>query len=124
MYRLMVVDDSTVIRNRIKREFNDEQFKLVAIAKDGLEAIKLFKQYRPDVITMDITMPGMNGLECIEKIIAIDPDVRILVISALSDKKTGIRALKLGARGFICKPFTDKQLLAALDELMHGNRGK
>ncbi|MDO5686256.1 MAG: response regulator [Neisseria sp.] len=120
MYKLMVVDDSTIIRNRIQRGFNNTQFELVAVAADGCEALELFRQHRPDAITMDITMPEMDGLECIQQIAAIDPNVRILVISALSDKKTGIRALKLGARGFICKPFTDEDLVAALDELMHG----
>ena len=62
-------------------------------------------------------MPKMDGIECIQQLIALDPHVRILVISALSDKATGIAALKKGARGFLCKPFTDQQLTAALVEL-------
>lgn len=124
MYKLMIVDDSNIVRNRITRGFNKTQFELVATATNGREAVDFFKEFKPDAVTMDLTMPEMDGLECIENLIKLDDKVRILVVSALSDKKTGIRALKLGARGFICKPFTDDELIEALNELMHGNRGK
>lgn len=118
MYRLMIVDDSNIIRNRIQRIYNSNEFTLVATASNGAEALEKFDVHRPDVVTMDLTMPQMDGLECIEKIVAIDPDVRILVVSALSDKATGIEALSLGASGFLCKPFSDEELVEALDELM------
>ncbi|MBR6026340.1 MAG: response regulator [Neisseriaceae bacterium] len=118
MYKLMIVDDSNIIRNRIKRGYNASQFELVGTAANGIEALDLFKKLRPEVITMDLTMPGMDGLECISRIIDIDPDVHILVVSALSDKATGIKALELGAQGFICKPFTDEQLIEALNEVV------
>lgn len=120
----MIVDDSNIVRNRITRGFNKTQFELVATATNGREAIEFFKEFRPDAVTMDLTMPEMDGLECIQSLIDLDENVRILVVSALSDKKTGIRALKLGARGFICKPFTDEELIEALNELMYGNRGR
>lgn len=118
MYKLMIVDDSNIIRNRIQRAYNGEKFTLVATASNGFDAIEKFKTHSPDVVTMDITMPQMEGLECIEKIVEIDPTVRILVVSALSDKATGIRALSLGAGGFLCKPFSDEDLVEALDEMM------
>ena len=63
-------------------------------------------------------MPQMDGIECIEALIAKNPDLRILVVSALSDKATGIEALQKGASGFLCKPFTEEQLLEALEELV------
>ena len=119
MFKLMVVDDSNIIRNRIQRAYNSDQFMLVATATSGVDAIEKFNIHRPDVITMDLTMPQMDGLECIEKIVAIDPKVRILVVSALSDKATGIEALSLGASGFLTKPFSEEELVEALDELMH-----
>lgn len=119
MYKLMIVDDSNIIRNRIQRAYNGDKFTLVATASNGIDAIEKFKTHRPDVITMDITMPQMEGLECIEKIIAVDDSVRILVVSALSDKATGIKALSLGAGGFLCKPFSDDELVEALDEMMN-----
>lgn len=117
MLALMIVDDSTIIRRRIERCNTQGKFRLVASAANGLEAVEQFKKHRPQVITMDLTMPGMDGIQCIEKIMAINPDVRILVISALSDKATGILALQKGARGFLCKPFSDETLLKSLIEL-------
>ena len=114
----MIVDDSNIIRNRIQRAYDSGKFMLVATATSGVQAIEKFNVHRPDVITMDLTMPQMDGLECIERIIAIDPDVRILVVSALSDKATGIQALSLGASGFLCKPFSAEEMAESLCELM------
>ena len=118
MFKLMVVDDSNIIRNRIQRAYNSDKFMLVATATSGVEAIEKFNTHYPDVITMDLTMPHMDGLECIEKIVAINSEVRILVVSALSNKATGIEALSLGASGFLTKPFSEEELVEALDELM------
>jgi two-component system chemotaxis response regulator CheY len=118
MLKVMVVDDSNIIRRRIERcHQNSTAFKVVASAADGLEAVEIFKQVGPDVVTMDLTMPEMDGIECISALIALDPNVLILVISALSDKATGIEALERGARGFVCKPFTDETLIKALVEI-------
>lgn len=120
MKTLLVVDDSEIIRNRIGRGVDSgrQGFRVVATAANGQEAIDLYKQHRPDVVTMDLTMPKIDGLGAISAITDWDENATILVISALSDKATGIRALELGACGFICKPFTDIELLDALDEVV------
>jgi len=118
MLPLMIVDDSNIIRRKIERCKDSNKFTVVASAANGAEALALYDQYKPRVITMDLTMPEMDGIACIEQLIARDADLRILVISALSDKATGIQALKKGARGFLCKPFSDEQLLEALTELV------
>lgn len=115
---IMIVDDSNVIRNRISRSSKEIEFEVVATAMNGADALELYKQHRPDIVTMDLTMPKMDGLECIFSITDFDDNANILVISALSDKATGIKALELGARGFICKPFTDEDLIQALTEMM------
>lgn len=117
MYKLMIVDDSNIIRSKIRRSHDEQKFSLVATASNGKEAVEMYKNNEPDVITMDLTMPEMDGLECIEKLMSINPNVAILVVSALSDKATGIEALELGARGFLLKPFTEEQLSEALEEL-------
>ena len=117
MLSLMIVDDSNIIRRKIERCNDSDKFRVVAAAANGIEALELFKQTRPQVVTMDLTMPEMDGIACIQQLMALDPSLRILVISALSDKATGISALKKGARGFLCKPFTNDQLLEALTEL-------
>ena len=116
--RIMIVDDSNVIRNRISRGSGTMDFEVVASAANGEEAIALYRQHHPDVVTMDLTMPKMDGLECIKRIRELSKDTSILVISALSDRQTGLKALQYGARGFICKPFTDEQLVLALSKLI------
>ena len=118
MYKLMIVDDSNIIRNRIQRAYDSGKFMLVATATSGVHALEKFNIHRPDVITMDLTMPQMDGLECIEKLVTMAPEVRILVVSALSDKATGIKALELGASGFLCKPFSEEELAEAMSELV------
>jgi two-component system, chemotaxis family, chemotaxis protein CheY len=115
--RLLIVDDSNMIRTRISRVVQSGGLKNVAVvglAKNGLEAVRIAKVARPDVVTMDLTMPEMDGIECIAALIKHDPKINILVVSALSDKSTAIAALKLGARGFVAKPFTDEELQIAL----------
>ncbi len=118
--KLLICDDSNIIRRKIERELKIERLQVVATASNGRLAVEAFRKDPCDVVTMDITMPEMDGIECIEKLIAIKSDVLILIISALSDKATAIEGLKRGANGFLCKPFTDRQLTDAIDELLRG----
>lgn len=120
MLTIMVVDDSNIIRNRITRGSENMRFDVVATAANGRDAVQLYDILRPDIVTMDLTMPEMNGLECIRNIINLNEDANILVISALADKATGIKALEYGARGFLYKPFTDEELFEALNEMAAG----
>jgi len=116
--KMLIVDDSAVIRRKIERDLAITGITEIYQAMNGLEALRLCKQHKPDLVTMDLTMPEMDGVECIRHIIALNPDTMILVISALSDKATPIRAIKNGARGFLCKPFTDEDLNQALSQLL------
>ena len=119
--KVLIVDDSSIIRSRITRLMNHPrmpQINVAGLAKDGAEALGIFVQSKPEIVTMDLTMPVMGGAECIEAMVKINPEVNILVVSALSDKATAISALKKGARGFLYKPFTDEQLMEALIELV------
>jgi two-component system, chemotaxis family, chemotaxis protein CheY len=117
-YKLLIVDDSNIMRRRIERSQQFEELQLVGTAGNGIDAIELFKKFDPDVVTMDLTMPRMDGIECIGKLVALKPAVRILVISALADKATAVEAMEKGANGFLNKPFTDRQLNEAIAELM------
>ena len=120
-YTMMIVDDSKIIRNRIERCFSKTEFEIVATATNGAEAVELYKKRNPDVVTMDLTMPGVDGLECISRIKVVDPLANILVVSALSDTATGLDALRRSARGFICKPFTDEQLIRSLSHVVENS---
>jgi two-component system chemotaxis response regulator CheY len=116
--KLMIVDDSNIMRRRIERSQQFEELQLVGTAGNGVDAIELFKRTDPDVVTMDLTMPRMDGIECIGRLVALKPEVRILVVSALADKATAVEAMEQGANGFLNKPFTDRQLNEAIAELM------
>ena len=115
--RLLIVDDSNMIRQRISRVVQAGGIKgiaVVGLARNGAEAVRVARTTQPEVVTMDLTMPEMDGIECIAALLKHDPKINILVVSALSDKSTAIAALKLGARGFVAKPFTDEELQMAL----------
>ena len=120
MLKLMIVDDSNIMRRKIERSHQCGRLQFIGAAGNGQQAVELFKRTTPDVVTMDITMPEMDGIECVRQLVAMNPKVLILVISALADKGTAIEAMKQGANGFLCKPFTDRQLTEALDELLRG----
>jgi two-component system chemotaxis response regulator CheY len=120
--RLLIVDDSNIMRSRIARAALDQRLSglsIIGLARNGLEAIKISERHAPDVVTMDLTMPEMDGNTCVEELVRRFPCVNILVVSALSDKATAIDALKRGARGFLYKPFSDEQLVSALLEIIN-----
>lgn len=117
-HRLMIVDDSNIIRRRIERVQDLPAIEFVGAARNGREALEMHQRLRPTVVTMDLTMPEMDGGECVAKLVERDPEILILVISALADKLTAIDAIEKGARGFLCKPFTDRQLNNALRKLI------
>ncbi len=120
-HRLLIVDDSMIVRNRIMRLCSAPGFpqvRIVGLAANGIQAIAMGRKHQPTLVTMDLTMPELDGEECIGHLSAIVPDARILVVSALSDKATALRAIRRGAHGFIHKPFRDDELASALIELM------
>lgn len=115
---LMIVDDSEVIRRQIERTLSGQRVKVVGTAGNGVDALELFRTHRPALVTIDIVMPEMDGLTCTEEILAVDPDARILVISALNDELTARAALHRGARGFLAKPFSHAELTTAFSRLL------
>lgn len=119
--RLMIVDDSAIMRSRIARLCGDARlggWQVVAQAADGAQALVMARVHRPDVVTMDLTMPVMDGPECLEQLRTVLPDSRVLVVSALGDRSTALHALTRGAHGFLLKPFSDQQLIESLQELV------
>jgi two-component system chemotaxis response regulator CheY len=115
--KLLIVDDSNIMRRAIEKYLQDNKFTLVGTASDGDMALQLFKKHLPDLVTLDITMPKMDGLTCLEQMLKIKPDAKILIVSALKDPATGLQALKKGARGFLPKPFTSEQLRKEILEI-------
>ena len=121
LHRLLIVDDSMIVRDRIRRLCDSAalpDLAIVGLAANGAEALALAQRKRPTLVTMDLTMPGVDGETCIAQLAELIPDARILVVSALADKATALRAIRRGAHGFIHKPFRDHELAHALTELM------
>lgn len=114
--KLLIVDDSAIMRRAIKKYSAGLPIEVVGTAADGSDALAMVETHRPDVVTLDITMPRVDGMAALARIKEMAPETRVLVITALSDTATGIQALRLGARGFLNKPFTEAQLV---EELRH-----
>ena len=122
--KLLIVDDSAMIRRAINTAYQGSVFTDIQTAADGLLALTVFKRQLPDVVTLDITMPHMDGLAAMSQMLDVKPNTVILVISALADHHTAIESLMRGAHQFICKPFTADELKEALDNLLNENEDK
>ncbi len=119
--KIMVVDDSSFARNLIRRALADSELELSAQAADGLAALEIYKEekFNFDLITMDLTLPKLDGLSCIAQLRALNPAAQIIVVSAISDQATKDKALALGALAFVEKPFRADQLRALVQEILN-----
>ena len=112
----MIVDDAAVMRIRL-RDILETKYKVVAEASNGQEALDLYDQYEPDFVTLDITMPQLNGIEALERLVAMHPEAKVVIVSAVGQKKMVFEAIAKGARDFIIKPFDPNRVLVAIDRL-------
>jgi two-component system chemotaxis response regulator CheY len=116
--RVMIVDDSKMIIKLIQGFLETYNIEIVGTASDGKAAIDLFKKTNPDIVTLDITMPELDGLTVLEEILKINASAKVVVISALTDNATALKALRIGAKDFIPKPFKEENLKVVLDRLI------
>ncbi len=116
--RVLIVDDSPVMRNMLAKFFNDNGFEVIGMASDGVEAIEMFEQLNPDVMTLDIIMPKMRGTEVLETIMARFPDAKIVMASSVSDARTVMKCLKIGAKQYILKPYDEQRVMAAIKKAL------
>lgn len=117
MKRILVVDDATFMRLSLKNMIDKNGFEVVGEAENGIKAVNMYKKLKPDIVTMDITMPKMEGIEALEKILEIDPKANVLMVSALGQETKIRQAVIIGAKGFIVKPFKEDDLIKALNKL-------
>ncbi len=111
--KCLVVDDAAFMRMSLKQILQANGFTDVFEAGNGQEALMMFKKEKPDLVTMDITMPEMDGITAIKEIMAIDPTAKIVVCSAMGQKEIVLEAIQAGAKNFIVKPF-DAQKVAEI----------
>jgi len=113
----MIVDDAAFMRVSIKRMLGDQDYEIVAEAEDGEQAVELYKKYKPDVITMDITMPKMTGIEALKAIKAIDKNVKVVMLSAMGQEFLIRESVMNGAESFVVKPFNKEKLVEVLNKV-------
>ena len=115
-YRVLLVDDSIFVKKQLQQMLLSQDYEVVDTAADGEEAVAKYKQHYPniDLVTMDITMPKMDGLTALEQIIEFDRSAKVVMISALGKEELVKKALLLGARNFISKPLDRVKVLERL----------
>ncbi len=117
MLNILVVDDSLLIRRTLTTSLEKMGHKVVAQAKSGKEAVAFYEEYKPDIVTMDITMPVMNGIEALKKIRSQYHDAKVIMVTSHGEEKLVMEAISNGAKGYILKPITQEKLDAALQKV-------
>lgn len=117
MGRLLIVDDAMLMRRMIRDVALEAGWEVVGEAKDGREGVDLFGQLRPDLVTLDVVMPEMGGLDALRLIREIDPEARVVMVTALDQKATIEEAIRAGALDFIVKPFERARISNLLGKL-------
>ena len=114
---ILIVDDSVYLINKLKAIFERNGFKAIGIT-NGIEAIRQYPLLHPVLVTMDIVMPDMSGLEVIEELKKIDPEVKVVVISSIGMKEKIMAAVRLGAKNFILKPFSEQKVMEIVNQIL------
>lgn len=117
MKKVLICDDALVMRMVIKKEIEKLGFEVVAEASDGQEAVDLYKEYKPDITTMDITMPKKSGIVALQEIMAFDKNAKVVMVSAMGQEEWVKQSIIAGAKNFIVKPFTPDKLHEVLNKL-------
>lgn len=123
MGSVLIVDDSLFLRHALKNIFETHGFSVVGMAEDGEEAVKLYQSLKPDLVTMDMTMPRLDGISALKAIRAMDPLAKVMMISAMGQELRVVESIQSGACGFVIKPFKEEQLLATVEKILHLDRG-
>jgi two-component system, chemotaxis family, chemotaxis protein CheY len=118
MAKVMIVDDAGVIRTLLKRYLTNGGHEVVCQAVNGIEAVEGYKEYKPDIVTMDMSMPDMGGISAIKKIMKIDSKAKIIMISAMDQKDLVVEAIKAGAIYYILKPVNEAKTIEIVNEAL------
>ena len=116
---ILIVDDLAFIKIVLRDILEKSGFRVVGEASNGDEAIRLYEEKKPDVVLMDITMPGMDGLTALKRIKEIDPAANVIICSALGQQRLIVQAIQLGAKDFIVKPFQPQRVVSALKKALN-----
>lgn len=114
MAKVLVVDDSAFLAQKIKGFLESKGHEVVGIGEDGNEGLRLYQDLRPNIVTLDITMPNRDGQECLTDILSFDQSAKVIMVSAIDDQKVIVDCMNSGAKGFVEKPlkFKNKEFCA------------
>jgi len=118
MARVLIVDDAAFMRMMIKDILEKNGYEVVGEASNGIKGVELYKTEKPDIVTMDITMPEMDGIEAVKSIKAFDPAAKIIMCSAMGQQTMVMDAIRAGAKDFIVKPFQADRVLEAIKKVL------
>ena len=118
MARVLVVDDAAFMRKMVSDALAKGGHEVVGEAGNGVEAIARFQELKPDLMTLDITMPEKDGLAALAEIVAADPSAKVVMCSALGQESKVLEAIKLGAKDFVVKPFQPSRVLEAVQRVL------
>ncbi|MGH4050346.1 MAG: response regulator [Clostridium sp.] len=118
MARVLIVDDAAFMRMMIKDILEKNGYDVVGEASNGIKGVELYKSEKPDIVTMDITMPEMDGIEAVKSIKAFDPAAKIIMCSAMGQQTMVMDAIRAGAKDFIVKPFQADRVLEAIKKVL------
>lgn len=116
--RVLIVDDAIFMRRMLADILRGAGYKVAAEAANGQEGIDQYKENKPDIVTMDIIMPGMSGIDAVKSIIKMDKNAKILIVSAMGQQQLVVEAIQAGAKDFIVKPFEASRVLSAVERLL------
>ena len=114
MLNVMIVDDAMIMRNMLSKKLKDLGHNIVAEASNGAEAVILYKDHKPDLVTMDITMPKMDGIDSLKSIIKFDHDAKVIMITSHGEENRVIEAIRSGAKGYVLKPLDREKLQGSI----------
>ncbi len=117
MKRVLLVDDAMFIRNSLKIILEKNGYEIVGQAEDGRQAVNMYQTLRPDVVTMDVTMPNMDGLEALNAIKSLDKSARVVMVTAMGKEEIVRQAIMSGATNFIVKPFNEEKVVAVMSKI-------
>ncbi len=114
---VVIVDDTAFMRLTLKNILETFGYEVLAEGTDGSDAVNLFKRHKPDLITLDITMPNKDGVDALKEIIGLDKTAKVIMVSAMGQKNKVLDALNAGAKDFVVKPFQQDRIKEALDRI-------
>ena len=119
MAKVLIVDDSTVQRTILKKFLEKEQHEIIGEAKNGQDAVALYKDLNPDIVLLDIVMPDANGIAVLDQIINQDENANVIICSSTALRNLIIESIQIGAKGFLVKPITSETLIKTINKIMH-----